>query len=143
MARRVRTTAYSGRSTTMSVGEYVEREIDRAGGYGYGQIEQLQVELNATKEVLLRVVDVLADLVDEDDIRRICDQTPDRVYADRFEVLKGKKTSHAEEHVIDEDVEKKSAKKKPAKTKKEEAKVPTSVLREKVKAHRTEGEDPT
>ena len=67
---------YQGDTRTVTVSQYIEREIiDRAHMITYGQVEALQEELRATKEVLLRLIKLLEDDFDEEAIRQLCDPT--------------------------------------------------------------------
>lgn len=72
---KIRHKNFHGDTVETTVAGYVKRQIDSAGGHGYGQIEQLQAELNETKQFLLRVVTVLEDALDEDDVRYLCKGT--------------------------------------------------------------------
>lgn len=64
---------FRGDVREVTVVEYIKaQDIGRAGGYGYGRVEQLEAELEATRDVLLRLIEVVAPALDEDEIRTLC-----------------------------------------------------------------------
>ena len=68
---KVRQKNMNGEIVTESVGDAVARVIGQAGGHGYGQMEQLQAELDETQQILIRLCDIVSDALDEDDIYRL------------------------------------------------------------------------
>lgn len=71
---KIRQKDWNGVLVTESVGDAVQRAIGQVGGHGYGQMEQLEVELHETQRFLFRLCDVLGDVLDKDDIYRLFDR---------------------------------------------------------------------
>ena len=65
---KVRRKNWRGEITTESIGSAVSSEIDRAGGHGYGQIEQLEAELRVIQQFLVRLCDIVGDAMDPEDV---------------------------------------------------------------------------
>lgn len=70
-----------------SVGEAAERELAQAGGHGYGQVEQLEADINALKVMLVQLIDVVSDALEPDDIYYLFDREKSEQEFDEFEVI--------------------------------------------------------
>lgn len=51
--------------------EYVEQQLGETGGHGYGELEQLQAELEATQELLLKLVGIVSRSMTPQDIHEL------------------------------------------------------------------------
>ncbi len=84
---KVRYENFNGERIDTNVADYICREISTAGGHGYGQIEQLQAELDTTRDILARLVTVLEDDLTTDQIRYLCTGSKEPVTWPKFEIL--------------------------------------------------------
>jgi hypothetical protein len=87
---KIRRKNWRGEIVTESIGSAVSSEINRAGGHGYGQIEQLEAELGITQEFLVRLCDVVADAMDPEDVYTLFGRfKSEEAQWDGFEVVEG------------------------------------------------------
>lgn len=77
---KVRQKTWCGDVVTESISDAVERELANVGGHGYGQVEQLGAELDATQKILFRLIDVLSDSLDVADVFKLLDRIPEDTF---------------------------------------------------------------
>ena len=58
-----------------TIADYVETQLNQAGGHGYGQLEQVEAELAATKELLLKLVAIVSPSMSAKDIHALTGAT--------------------------------------------------------------------
>ena len=84
---KVKQKTWNGKMVTESVADAVQRKLNQAGGHGYGQAEQLQADLSATQEMLVRLIDVIGPSLDEDEIYQLLAKDKSVTSYDHFEVV--------------------------------------------------------
>ena len=84
---KVKQKTWGGKIVTESVADAVRRNLCQVGGHGYGQVEQIQADIEATQEMLLRLIEVLGPALDKDEIYQLLGKTEENAYYTRLEVV--------------------------------------------------------
>ncbi len=84
---KVRYENFHGEAIETTVADYVQWLINNAGGYGDGQIEDLKTQLNETRDILARLITVLEDTFDKEDVSYLCTGSKEPSTWSHFEVV--------------------------------------------------------
>ena len=84
---KVKQKTWNGKIVTESIADAVQRKLNQAGGHGYGQVEQIQADLSATQEMLVRLIEVIGPSLDEDEIYQLLGRTKETAHFDHFAVV--------------------------------------------------------